>query len=69
VKSQPVHISETGDENVAVEQDTESSDSVMHQKETDKNHLESKSEVPPQRYPLRKRKPKESPDHRVYQTV
>jgi len=41
----------------------------MHQEERDKNHLESKSEVPLQSYPLRRRKPQDSPDHIVYQTL
>jgi hypothetical protein len=64
-----VHLTATGEENIEVEEDTESSDSVMHQEERDMNHLESKSEVPPQSYPLRRRKPKESPDHIVHQTL
>jgi len=41
----------------------------MHQEERDKNHLESRSEVPHQSYHIRRRKPKESPDHIVYQTL
>jgi hypothetical protein len=60
-----VHLTATGEENVNVEEDTESSDSVIHQEERDKNHLESKSKVPPQSYPLKRRKPKKSPDHIV----
>jgi hypothetical protein len=54
-----VHLSPTAEENIKVEEDNESSESVMHQEETDKEHSESKSEFPPQRYPLRMRKPKE----------
>jgi len=69
VQSQLVRLTATGEVNVDVEEDTESSDSVMNQEERDKNHLESKSEVPPQSYHLRRRKPKESPDHIVYQTL
>jgi len=53
VHAQLVHLTAAGEEYVEVEEDTESSDSVMHQEERDKNHLESKSEVPPQSYPLR----------------
>jgi hypothetical protein len=34
-----VHLTAKGEENVGVEQDTESSDSVMHQEERDKNQL------------------------------
>lgn len=62
MQAQCVHLTATGDENVEV-------DSVMHQEERDKNHLESKFEVPPQSHPLRRRKPKEFPDHIVYQTL
>lgn len=69
MQSQLVHLTATGEVNVDVEEDTESSDSVMNQEERDNNHLESKSEVPPQSYTLRRRKPKESPDHIVYQTL
>jgi len=69
VQSQLVHLTATSEEHVVVEEDTESSDSVIHQEERDKNHFKSKSEVPPQSYPLRRRKPKESPDHIVYQTL
>lgn len=64
-----MNLTAIGKENIEVEEDTESSDSVMHQEERDMNHLESKSEFPHQSYPLRRRKPKESPDHIIYQTL
>jgi hypothetical protein len=42
-----VHLSPTAEENVEVEEEIENSEIVMHQEETDKNDLESESEVPP----------------------
>lgn len=69
MQSQLVNLTETGEENTEAEEDTESSDIVMHQEERDTNHLESKSEFPHQSYPLRRIKPKESPDHIVNQTL
>ena len=41
----------------------------MHQQETDKDYLKSASEVPPWRYLLRERKPKEFLDPIAYQTL